>query len=77
MEQTLLGLLAFSGVIIASLVGVLFKSRNSKVHNPGSHYEDMRVFCREANADLISGMGEVVTEVKLLRTIIEERLPRR
>lgn len=75
MEQTLLGLLAFSGVIIASLVGVLFKSRNSR-HNPGNHYSNMQVFCREANKEISDRMGEVVTELKLLKTIVEERLPR-
>ena len=73
MEQTLLGLLAFSGVVIASLVGVLCKSSK---HNPGNHYADRQVFCREASKDQSDKMGEVVTELKLLKTIIEERLPR-
>lgn len=73
MEATLLGLLAFCGVVIAALITVLFRGRNSR-NNPG----DQRVIdkldgLQDHMGRLETKMDDAVHVLIEVRTILERR----
>lgn len=74
MEAALLGLLAFSGVVISSLIAALYRTRNSK-GNPNSSQRVLdKLVGMEKRAERVEEkLDQAVLVLTEIRTILEAR----